>query len=260
MIKFTCDRQTFYTAITHVAKGVSQKSTIPALERLKLRLDHDNLELTGYDLEFGIQRSIEVESDCSGEFVILPRLLSEAVRRFSGNMVTMEVDDNYVVKLFCDATEFQISAMSSEEYPALPSLDLNVGMQIEQPVLNSMIRQTSYATSVSEAKPVLTGELFEVEGDTLQPLTATGWQSGRNPFPVRRITVLWFPNGCCWKWQTCSTMTQRNSAPFLRIGGTWYSNSTAIRYSPACWRASSTTTAAAFLPAMKLRSLWTPVP
>ena len=43
MIKFTCDRQTFYTAITHVAKGVSQKSTIPALERLKLRLDHDNL-------------------------------------------------------------------------------------------------------------------------------------------------------------------------------------------------------------------------
>ena len=112
MLKFTCDRQTFYTAITHVAKGVSQKSTIPALERLKLRLDHDNLELTGYDLEFGIQRSIEVESDCSGEFVILPRLLSEAVRRFSGDVVTMEVDDNYVVKLFCDATEFQISAMS----------------------------------------------------------------------------------------------------------------------------------------------------
>ena len=71
MIKFTCDRQTFYTAITHVAK-VFSKSTIPALERLKLRLDHDNLELTGYDLEFGIQRSIEVESDCSGEFVILP--------------------------------------------------------------------------------------------------------------------------------------------------------------------------------------------
>ena len=160
-----------------MAKGVSQKSTIPALERLKLRLDHDNLELTGYDLEFGIQRSIEVESDCSGEFVILPRLLSEAVRRFSGDVVTMEVDDNYVVKLFCDATEFQISAMSSEEYPALPSLDLAAGMQIEQPVLNSMIRQTSYATSVSEAKPVLTGELFEVEGDTLHVAAIDGYNS-----------------------------------------------------------------------------------
>ena len=184
MLKFTCDRQTFYTAITHVAKGVSQKSTIPALERLKLRLDHDNLELTGYDLEFGIQRSIEVESDCSGEFVILPRLLSEAVRRFSGDVVTMEVDDNYVVKLFCDATEFQISAMSSEEYPALPSLDLAAGMQIEQPVLNSMIRQTSYATSVSEAKPVLTGELFEVKGDTLHVAAIDGYRLAVRQEPI----------------------------------------------------------------------------
>ena len=188
MLKFTCDRQTFYTAITHVAKGVSQKSTIPALERLKLRLDHDNLELTGYDLEFGIQRSIEVESDCSGEFVILPRLLSEAVRRFSGDVVTMEVDDNYVVKLFCDATEFQISAMSSEEYPALPSLDLAAGMQIEQPVLNSMIRQTSYATSVSEAKPVLTGELFEVEGDTLHVAAIDGYRLAVRQEPISSVS------------------------------------------------------------------------
>ena len=115
MLKFTCNRQSFYTAITHVAKGVSQKSTIPALERLKLRLDHDNLELTGYDLEFGIQRSIDVESDDVGEFVILPRLLSEAVRRFSGDTVTMEVDDNYLVRLFSEETQFQISAMSAEE-------------------------------------------------------------------------------------------------------------------------------------------------
>ena len=96
----------------------------------------------------------------------------------------MEVDDNYVVKLFCDATEFQISAMSSEEYPALPSLDLAAGMQIEQPVLNSMIRQTSYATSVSEAKPVLTGELFEVESDTLHVAAIDGYRLAVRQEPI----------------------------------------------------------------------------
>lgn len=184
MLKFTCDRQTFYTAIIHVAKGVSQKSTIPALERLKLHLDHDILELTGYDLDFGIQRNIEVESSSVGEFVILPRLLSEAVRRFSGDRVTMEVDDNFVVKLFCDATQFQISAMSAEEYPALPSLDLSTGMQIEQPVLSSMIRQTHYAASVSEAKPVLTGELFEVQGDTLHVAAIDGYRLAVRQEPI----------------------------------------------------------------------------
>lgn len=184
MLKFTCDRQTFSTAITHVAKGVSQKSTIPALERLKLRLDHDILELTGYDLEFGIQHSIEVESDCVGEFAILPRLLSEAVRRFSGDRVTMEVDDAFTVKLTCDATEFQLSAMSAEEFPALPSLDPSAGMQIEQPVLSSMIRQTHYAASVSEAKPVLTGELFEVKENMLHVAAIDGYRLAVRQEPI----------------------------------------------------------------------------
>lgn len=184
MIKFTCDRKNFHSAITHVAKGVSQKSTIPALEQLKLRLDRDNLELTGYDLDFGIQRSIEVESDCSGEFVILPRLLSETVRQFSGDTVTMEIDDNYMVRLTCDATEYQISAMSAAEYPSLPSLDLETGMQIEQSVLGSMIRQTQYATSQNFSKPVLTGELFEVENDMLHVVAIDGYRLAVRNEPI----------------------------------------------------------------------------
>ena len=183
-IQFSCDRQVFYAAITHVAKGVAQKSTIPELERLKLRLDHDMLELTGYDLEFGIQRTIEVESEDSGEFVILPRLLSEAVRRFSGERVQMEVDENYGVRMTCDATQFQISAMSAEEYPSLPNLSMQSGMQIEQSVLNSMIRQTSYAASTSEAKPVLTGELFEVEQDVLHVAAIDGYRLAVRQEPI----------------------------------------------------------------------------
>lgn len=184
MLQFTCDRRLFHAAIVHVAKGVSQKSTIPALEQLKLRLDRDNLELTGYDLEFGIQRSIEVESNDSGAFIIAPRLLSETVRQFSGDQVTMTVDDNYLVKLTCDATEYQLSAMSAEEYPSLPSLDLAAGMQIEQPVLCSMIRQTQYATSQNESKPVLTGELFEVQDNSLHIAAIDGYRLAVRKEPI----------------------------------------------------------------------------
>ncbi len=184
MLTFTCDRQLFHGAITHVAKGVSPKSTIPALERLKLRLDHENLELTGYDLDFGIQRCIEVESQDTGEFVISPRLLSEAVRRFSGEKVTMEVDDNFLVKLTCDETQLQLSAMSAEEYPGLPDLNLVEGLQIEQPVLASMIRQTSYATSNNESKPILTGELFEVHTDSFNVAAIDGFRLAVRQEPV----------------------------------------------------------------------------
>lgn len=192
MIQFTCNRQTFYIAITHVAKGVSSKSTIPELERLKLCLNHETLELTGYDLEFGIQCCIEVESTDDGSFVISPRLLSESVHRCSGERITIRVDDNYIVHILCDETQLQISAMSAAEYPSLPELSMEEGMQLEQSVLGSMIRQTHYATSVSETKPVLTGELFEVTDQTLHVAAIDGYRLAVRQEPISSPKDFWF--------------------------------------------------------------------
>ena len=186
MFQFTCNRQQLHSTITHVAKGVSPKSTIPELEKLKVRLWPGSLELTGYDLEFGIQSSIEVDSTDSGEFVIAPSLLRESVRRCSGESVTIRVEDNYVVHVLCEETQLQISAMSAAEYPALPQLNIDEGMQIEQAVLSSMIRQTHYAASLNESKPVLTGELFEVNGRTLTVAAIDGYR-----LAVRQEPISW---------------------------------------------------------------------
>ena len=184
MLKFSCDRQTFATAISHVAKGVSQKSTIPELECLKLRLDHELLELTGYDLEFGIQCSIEVESEDKGEFAISPHLLNGAVSKCTGNQIVMEVADNYIVHLYCGDTKLQISAMSAAEYPSLPDLNIKEGIKIEQGVLNSMIRRTKYAASTNEAKPVLTGELFEIENQEFHVAAIDGFRLAVRKEPI----------------------------------------------------------------------------
>ena len=78
----------------------------------------------------------------------------------SGSLVRFEIYDNLNVSMYSEATEFHISAMSAEEYPALPDMNMDEGLHIDQNVLKSMINQTSYATCLNEAKPVLTGELF----------------------------------------------------------------------------------------------------
>ncbi len=184
MLKFTCHRQIFASAVSHVAKGVSTKSTIPELECLKLKLDHELLELTGYDLDFGIQCSIEVESEDTGEFVIPPHLLSGAVSKCSGDFVEIEVTDNYLVHLTCSETKLQISAMSASEYPSLPELNIQEGIKIEQSVLNSMIRQTKYAVSMNESKPILMGELFEIENHQLNLAAIDGFRLAVRQEPI----------------------------------------------------------------------------
>ena len=175
-MQFTCDRQALYQAVTYVSKGVAQKSTIPALEGIRMQLRPGQLQLTGYDLEFGIQTNLPVDTHDTGEFVIHARLFSEALRRFSGNTVLLEIDSRLAVTMHCEATEFHISAMSAEDYPSLPELEMEDGLTLEQGTLRSMIHQTSYATSLNENKPVFTGELFETIGDELRVVAIDGYR------------------------------------------------------------------------------------
>ena len=94
MIKFTCKKEDMTQAINIVSKAVSPKSTITALEGIKLRLEPGKLELTGYDLEIGITTFIDCESEDSGEFILNSHMFSETTKRLPSEYVTYSIDEN----------------------------------------------------------------------------------------------------------------------------------------------------------------------
>lgn len=170
-----------------------------------MQLRPGQLQLTGYDLEFGIQTNLPVDTHDTGEFVIHARLFSEALRRFSGNTVLLEIDSRLAVTMHCEATEFHISAMSAEDYPSLPELEMEDGLTLEQGTLRSAIHQTSYATSLNENKPVFTGNSLkpsEMNCGSL-PLTAIGLPSVPKRLQQKYHIILLYQSGHCWKLLRC---------------------------------------------------------
>lgn len=185
MYKFSVNRQVFADAVNHVKVGVAVKSTIPQLECLKLELTPGALELTGYDLNFGIQYTIPAETQDTGAFLIAPNLLSGAVSRLSAETVQVTVEDNYRVKLSCGGSRLQLSAMTAEEYPQIPEQDKEHTLEVGQDILKSMVNQTKYATSTSEARPILTGELFELEPGQLHVVAIDGFRLAVRQEPLQ---------------------------------------------------------------------------
>lgn len=175
-MKFICDKKTLCEAISNVSKAVSVKSTIPALEGIKIKLSCNILEITGYDLEIGIKTEIEVKSDDVGECILNSRLFSEITRRMPAEEICFDIDENLNVTISGNATEFKISAMSADEYPDLPQVDINKYIEINQDVLKSMINQTIYAVSVKDTKPVLTGELFDIVDGSFNLVAIDGFR------------------------------------------------------------------------------------
>ncbi len=161
--KFICSKNDMCTAIGNVSKAVSARSTIPALEGIKLKLDESKLELTGYDLEIGITTVIDTESVDFGELIVNSRRFSEMVRNMPSEKVEFEVDENLNMKISGGNAKYHISAISAEEYPVLPEISGESMISLDQHTLKSMINQTNYAVSLLDTKPILTGELFDIE-------------------------------------------------------------------------------------------------
>lgn len=160
-MQFTCDKNELCSAISHVSRAVSQKSTIPALEGICIQMTEGAIILTGYDLEIGIRTSIQAECHDSFSFVVNARLFGDMARRMTGDTITFEISEDMSAKLSSNDTTCRITAMSAEEFPDLPVVDSTQKISIPQPLLRSMIQQSSFAASTKEDKPILTGLLFE---------------------------------------------------------------------------------------------------
>ena len=169
-----CDKQALIDAVGNVQRGVSGKSTLPALEGILLRASGSSLFLAGYDLEMGITTTIEAQVNEPGEIVLTARLFGDIVRRLPGEDVTLSSDDKYNTLIRSGMTEFTIMGISAGEYPELPSVSDGVGLTLPQNLLRSMIRQTLFAVAQTDARPVHTGVQFELEEGVLRLVAVDG--------------------------------------------------------------------------------------
>jgi DNA polymerase-3 subunit beta len=175
-MKFICQQSELNEALNNVSRAVPQKSPIAALTGVKLSLDKTNLELTGYDLELGIQTSVTVSSEDRGEFILEAKLFCEIIRKMPFENIEIEIDDNMTVTIKGNKAEYKILAISAEEYPSIPDYESGDNFNLKQPLLKNMINQTIFAVAVNENKPILTGELFDIENKHFNLVAIDGFR------------------------------------------------------------------------------------
>lgn len=175
-MNFRCKRTELHEAIANVSKAVPAKSNIPALEGIKLSVNGNNLELTGYDLELGIKTSIDILSEDTGSFVVNARLFSEIIRRMSSDELNITIDEKLNVNITGDSTQYDISAISAAEYPDFPVITTEKSVDVPQYILKNMIDHTNHAVSTNENKPILTGELFDIKDGIFRMVAIDGYR------------------------------------------------------------------------------------
>lgn len=166
-IKFTAERKKLLSLIMPALSASSNKSTLPALEGLLFNLKGDELSVCGYDLEKGIKTADTVSGESDGAVILNANKIASIIRNFPDCDITFEADEKNMVRIQGARSDFSIHGLSSDAFPNLPELSGDKSFSISQKIFKDIISTTYFAVAQTDARPILTGELFKINKDKL---------------------------------------------------------------------------------------------
>jgi DNA polymerase III subunit beta len=166
-MEFIINHTAFKNAVLEVGKIVSEKATLPILSGIKIIAEKDNLTIIGSNSDLVIEKIIPTFSNGSkvvevlqpGSIVISAKYLSEIVKKLP-NEIYFTVNENNRVTIQSDNISSRLNGFSALEYPNLPLMDDTQYIPMASKVLIEMLKQTVFAVSKNETRPVLTGVYF----------------------------------------------------------------------------------------------------
>jgi len=183
-MKFIIQRNRLIDSVQDVMKAVSSRTTIPILTGIKIVASNQGITLTGSDSDISIESFIPkeengdeiVEIKETGGIVLNAKFFGEIVRKLPMDFVEFEVQNHHQTIIRSGKAEFNLNGLDPDEYPHLPQISEDNVFSIPTDLLKSIIRQTVFAVSTSETRPILTGVNWQIENGKL---TCTGTDSHR---------------------------------------------------------------------------------
>ena len=170
-MKVYCSKDSLITGVNTVQKAVSNKNTLPVLQGIMIKAEGQSLIFEATDLEIGIRCVVPAQVNREGVAVLPSRLFSDLVRKLPDAIIELELE-NEVINIHYNESSLSLRGYDPEEFPLLPDLFDADKFNLPVSIFKNMIKQTIFACSTEESRPVFTGCLLQIE-DTNIRLIAT---------------------------------------------------------------------------------------
>ena len=173
-MKIVCTKSNLLSGVQTVSKAVPSKTTMSILECILVDTRNGEIKLTANDMELGIETVIDGEIIDKGMIALDAKIFLEIVRKLPDNDITIETNDSYKTTITCEKAKFNIIGKSGEDFSFLPDIEKNDSVMVSQFTLKEVIRQTIFSIADNENNRLMTGELFEINNNTLKVVSLDG--------------------------------------------------------------------------------------
>ncbi len=172
--------------LNKVSKAISTKNLIPTLAGIKFDLTKQGLTLTASNNDITIQKFIKIEKDNinvdkEGVAILQGKDILDIVRVIPEEEINIEVFDESKVLIYTDdeKIKYDLNVINKNDYPNVDLEKSDNYITISAKNLLDIVRETAFATSSDESRPVLTGISFKINGDLLECIATDSYRLSR---------------------------------------------------------------------------------
>jgi len=182
-MRFTVSSTALSSKLVALSKVINSKNAMPILGDFVFDISGQTLKLTASDSENTMQTTVElIESEGEGRFAIGNHDLLEAVKGFSEQPITLDIDQQTnIAKINYQNGLFSLPIESADEFPVAQSVSEGAStIVISNQLLSENINRSIFATAQDELRPVMNGIYFDLTPDCLAVVASDGHKLVRN--------------------------------------------------------------------------------
>ena len=179
-MKFTIDKNILLESLVNVVRAISPKNIIPILNGIKFELNENGLNLIASDSDLTIKSFIPKENiiniEEEGTIIIQSKYIIDIVRKLPSDKINIEVIDGLKIRIYTDNSQYHLNCLNSEDYPQIILEESNNPITINSDILKNMIRQTIFAVSLQESRPLLTGLNLKINSNIMEVVATDSYR------------------------------------------------------------------------------------
>ncbi|MGI9526227.1 MAG: DNA polymerase III subunit beta [Weeksellaceae bacterium] len=167
-MKFIVGSSQLQKHIQMISGVINSSNTMPILDNFLFELDHNNLKITGSDLETTATVNLTVDSEDVESICVPSKILLDTLKTFADQPLTFIDKGNGQLEIVSEQGNYELSYLSADDFPDTPTINEAIKTSVNSDVLIEAINKTIFATGNDEHRPVMTGVFFEWSADDLK--------------------------------------------------------------------------------------------
>ncbi len=176
-MKLTVARGELVDALSVVSRGLSSRSTLPILSGILLSASAEGeVTLQATDLEVSVRKNLPMVSvERPGLTVVPGKLFADIVRSLPEAAVTVSLEGDSL-SVSCLQSSFAVRTLPADDFPRFPEIQPDTSIRLPSARISEIVRHVSKAVSRDETRPVLTGILLTVEGNSVRMVSTDSYR------------------------------------------------------------------------------------